>query len=120
MEMFNSASNVNVHGGEFSNVGRDYNHTVYNNTAVYTDPGAPLTKFLELLPGIDCESKHTAIKSVIRTQPSAGLWLLAHEAYTTWKAGQSSNRLLWLNGIPGAGKTVLWYAIWYNHAYSVL
>ncbi|KAM6503941.1 hypothetical protein JOM56_000884 [Amanita muscaria] len=88
----------------FSNVGRDYNHTVYNNTAVYTNPGPPLAKFLKLLPGIDCERKHTAVKSVIRTQPSAGL---RHEAYTTWKAGQSSTRLLWLNGIPGSGKTVL-------------
>ncbi|KAF8334518.1 hypothetical protein F5887DRAFT_650253 [Amanita rubescens] len=37
--------------------------------------------------------------------PDAGQWILQRQEYKMWKQGQL--RLLWLKGIPGAGKTVL-------------
>ncbi|KAJ5189548.1 hypothetical protein N7491_005878 [Penicillium cf. griseofulvum] len=38
--------------------------------------------------------------------PQAGIWLLRHELFRSWKE-RNTNPILWVNGIPGAGKTVL-------------
>jgi hypothetical protein len=38
-------------------------------------------------------------------EPETGTWLIDSEEYRDWKDG--GTRFLWLNGIPGAGKTVL-------------
>lgn len=35
-----------------------------------------------------------------------GRWFTQGESYAKWK--QAPNSFLWLYGIPGAGKTVLW------------
>ena len=87
-----------------------------------------LVKTNKLLSNLDCEVAHRTINSVVDPRLKAGKWLLHHETYTSWRSGQSSARLLWLNGIrelhgslvlpvlmsllprlAGAGKTVLSY-----------
>ncbi|KAI2470654.1 hypothetical protein F4781DRAFT_421228 [Annulohypoxylon bovei var. microspora] len=37
--------------------------------------------------------------------PKSGSWFLQHPTYSAWKS--KSNSFLWLNGIPGCGKTIL-------------
>lgn len=38
-------------------------------------------------------------------EPSTGEWLLKSEQFRSWTG--EGQQLLWLNGIPGAGKTVI-------------
>ncbi|KAJ7474244.1 hypothetical protein FB451DRAFT_286152 [Mycena latifolia] len=38
-------------------------------------------------------------------QPGTGIWLLSHAQFKTWESG--SGEVLWCQGIPGAGKSVL-------------
>ncbi|ETS83239.1 hypothetical protein PFICI_05115 [Pestalotiopsis fici W106-1] len=38
--------------------------------------------------------------------PNTGAWVFAHEKFTQWKESLNG-ALLWLHGIPGAGKTIL-------------
>ncbi|KAM6501863.1 hypothetical protein JOM56_001840 [Amanita muscaria] len=108
METLKNVDHANVNNNDISSVGRDYHRNIINNNTY--GPGNPESftpKFLDLITPIDCESKHNHIKSSIRTHPTAGKWLLGSETYDTWKSGKSSTRLLWLNGIPGVGKTVI-------------
>ncbi|KAF3009103.1 hypothetical protein E8E14_009642 [Neopestalotiopsis sp. 37M] len=52
---------------------------------------------------------HTKLAAV-RSQvcEGSGDWLLKDDTFTTWMdPGEKSSRLLWLQGIPGAGKTAL-------------
>lgn len=44
-------------------------------------------------------------KSLKKRQQGTGTWFLQSRQFQQWKAGKS--RYLWLNGIPGCGKTVL-------------
>ncbi|KAI0410715.1 ankyrin repeat-containing domain protein [Xylaria grammica] len=44
-------------------------------------------------------------KALKKRHQGSGQWLLRCKVYSTWKATQSS--ILWLNGIPGCGKTIL-------------
>ncbi len=39
-------------------------------------------------------------------QANTGDWFLQREDYQSWRMRENS--FLWLNGIPGCGKTVLW------------
>ncbi|KAJ7613765.1 ankyrin repeat-containing domain protein [Mycena polygramma] len=38
-------------------------------------------------------------------EPGTGLWLLEHDSFWEWKTG--TGKVLWCQGMPGAGKTVL-------------
>ncbi|KAH6952507.1 hypothetical protein BKA56DRAFT_681973 [Ilyonectria sp. MPI-CAGE-AT-0026] len=44
-------------------------------------------------------------KALIERHPGSGSWLLQSAEYSSWKTAQNS--FLWLNGIPGCGKTIL-------------
>ncbi|KAF5011288.1 hypothetical protein FDECE_2588 [Fusarium decemcellulare] len=61
-------------------------------------------KILQWVSDIPYETDHyTARKGRVN---GTGEWLLRHPVYTTWRQSDKST-LLWLNGIPGAGKTKL-------------
>ncbi|CAJ0545119.1 Ff.00g085920.m01.CDS01 [Fusarium sp. VM40] len=61
-------------------------------------------KILQWVSDIPYESDHyTASKGRVS---GTGEWLLRHNAYLAWRESDKST-LLWLNGIPGAGKTKL-------------
>ena len=110
MEMLSNASSMNANNSEFNNIGGDYNRIVINQgnkhnldlrirSNVNLDSESRLSKFQQLLPAVDCASKHREVRSVVRAQPTAGKWLLTHKTYTSWKAGLSPSLLLWLLGI---------------------
>ncbi|KAF5624688.1 ankyrin repeat-containing protein [Fusarium tjaetaba] len=61
-------------------------------------------KIIQWVSDIPYESDHY-IASKGRVD-GTGEWLLSHEVYATWRQSDTST-LLWLNGIPGAGKTKL-------------
>lgn len=44
-------------------------------------------------------------KALVQRQQGSGQWFLKGEAYKAWKIERNS--FLWLNGIPGCGKTIL-------------
>ncbi|ESU18163.1 hypothetical protein FGSG_11438 [Fusarium graminearum PH-1] len=61
-------------------------------------------KILQWVSDIPYESDHyIARKGRVE---GTGEWLMGHEVYQTWQRPDTSN-LMWLNGIPGAGKTKL-------------
>ncbi|KAF9760747.1 hypothetical protein IL306_004140 [Fusarium sp. DS 682] len=61
-------------------------------------------KILQWVSDIKYEDDHRAAsKGRVNV---TGEWLLCHEAYLKWRQSAKST-LLWLNGIPGAGKTKL-------------
>ena len=61
-------------------------------------------KFLNWLSPSDFDSIQQLTLS--KRWPKTGLWLLEHENFTTWFSNPAS-RLLWCNGPPGVGKSVL-------------
>ncbi|KAK3331701.1 hypothetical protein B0T19DRAFT_366827 [Cercophora scortea] len=46
-------------------------------------------------------------KSCSLRQQDTGFWMLTSQKWQDWLAGAGQSRLLWIHGIPGAGKTVL-------------
>lgn len=42
-----------------------------------------------------------------RVYPDTGAWLLRDKTFSQWLKASASNRIFWLKGIPGAGKTYL-------------
>ncbi|KAK6433206.1 hypothetical protein LTR95_010613 [Oleoguttula sp. CCFEE 5521] len=60
-------------------------------------------KVVDWLAPPDPWSKHADARA--RHEDGTGQWLLASDEYLEWKALQ--NRILWLHGKPGCGKTVL-------------
>ncbi|KAF5713143.1 ankyrin repeat-containing protein [Fusarium globosum] len=61
-------------------------------------------KILQWVSDIPHESDHYVARK--ERVDGTGDWLISHEVYTTWRESKQS-ALLWLNGIPGAGKTKL-------------
>ncbi|KAI0155131.1 hypothetical protein GGR57DRAFT_464218 [Xylariaceae sp. FL1272] len=62
---------------------------------------------MQWLGSYDCRiqhEKHQKIRSVCK---SPGVWLVNDPQLRTWLAPESEAPLLWLNGVPGAGKSVL-------------
>ncbi|KAI9162873.1 Vegetative incompatibility protein [Paramyrothecium foliicola] len=62
------------------------------------------SKIFQWISDIPYESDHYAARK--GRVDGTGEWLLRHHVYLTWRESRSS-RVLWLNGIPGAGKTKL-------------
>jgi NACHT domain len=60
-------------------------------------------KILQWLVSTDPSPIHN--KSCELHETHTGKWLTRYQEYQDWKSG--STRLLWIHGIPGAGKTVL-------------
>ncbi|KAG8830164.1 hypothetical protein FRC17_005292 [Serendipita sp. 399] len=58
---------------------------------------------LQWLKAADPRTDHNAARKV--HEPGTGDWLLDSEQFKTWMG--EDEKILWLNGIPGAGKTVL-------------
>ncbi|KAG8820239.1 hypothetical protein FRC17_010213 [Serendipita sp. 399] len=58
---------------------------------------------LQWLKGADPKTNHNAARK--KHEPGTGEWLLDSEQFKTWMG--EDGKILWLNGIPGAGKTVL-------------
>lgn len=63
------------------------------------------SKFLQWLPGLDFDKKHTDVVS--RRLENLGRWLLDGDAYCSWSLDPSSNSTLFCHGGPGVGKTFL-------------
>ncbi|KIW21374.1 hypothetical protein PV08_01954 [Exophiala spinifera] len=42
-----------------------------------------------------------------KRQPGTCDWVFRHPKFVTWKTEAHAERVLWMNGIPGAGKTIL-------------
>ncbi|KAF0640975.1 hypothetical protein FPSE5266_03283 [Fusarium pseudograminearum] len=61
-------------------------------------------KILQWVSDIPYESDHYIARK--GRVDGTGEWLMGHEVYETWQRPDTSN-LMWLNGIPGAGKTKL-------------
>ncbi|CAI7613090.1 unnamed protein product [Penicillium pancosmium] len=59
------------------------------------------------LGNVNVETDHESIARVRCDNPEAGSWLLRHPLFQPWQDATSDTLLLWLNGIPGAGKSVL-------------
>ena len=59
---------------------------------------------LEWLSPLDFSQKH--LDTISSRSPGTGNWLIEHEVYRSW-AKSMNNQSIWLQGIPGAGKTVL-------------
>lgn len=55
------------------------------------------------LRGADPSTNHNSARK--KHEPGTGEWLLNLKAFEEWREGDGS--LLWLHGIPGAGKTIL-------------
>lgn len=47
---------------------------------------------------------HNAARA--RHEPETGGWLIDSKEYLSWKKASAS--FLWLHGIPGSGKSILW------------
>ncbi|KGO58231.1 hypothetical protein PEX2_067410 [Penicillium expansum] len=58
------------------------------------------------LNGADVVTDQDTLTRARSGNPQAGTWLLRHELFRSWKE-RNKNPILWVNGIPGAGKTVL-------------
>jgi hypothetical protein len=71
------------------------------NNSLYLD--AERQAILKWLVSTDPSPIHNRASEL--HEPHTGTWLVNAEAYKAWKTG--SARLMWLHGIPGAGKTVL-------------
>lgn len=59
------------------------------------------------LQSTDCSTNHNTAWE--QHEPKTGSWLLDSREFVSWM--ERSNRLLWLFGIPGCGKTVLGSAV---------
>ncbi|KAF8490583.1 hypothetical protein JB92DRAFT_1305039 [Gautieria morchelliformis] len=62
-------------------------------------------KIYEWLAAPDHESKDRNARSMRREE--TGSWFLEEERFREWR--EAPHSFLWLHGIPGAGKTILWY-----------
>jgi ankyrin repeat domain-containing protein 50 len=60
-------------------------------------------KIAEWLRGADPSTNHNSARK--KHEPGTGEWLLNLQAFETWRDCEGG--ILWLSGIPGAGKTVL-------------
>ncbi|CAI7574998.1 unnamed protein product [Penicillium glandicola] len=58
------------------------------------------------LNGADVVTDQDTLARARSGNPQAGAWLLRHDHFYSWKE-RNTNHILWVNGIPGAGKTVL-------------
>jgi hypothetical protein len=56
------------------------------------------------LGNVDVETDHESIARVRNHSPEAGSWLLRHPLFQPWQDATSDTLLLWINGIPGAGR----------------
>ncbi|KAI0971965.1 hypothetical protein F4678DRAFT_430685 [Xylaria arbuscula] len=60
------------------------------------------------LSSYNCEAKQTEYRKTRSVCKSPGAWLLNDSLFRNWSAPEvCSNPMLWLSGIPGAGKTIL-------------
>ena len=84
---------------------------ILNITPLYsimlTFPGDSILKLLEILGPLEPLKRHQDVK-LPRTR-NAGTWLFRLEAFIEWRGSDTSGRAFCCYGIPGAGKTVIWY-----------
>ncbi|KAI9663834.1 MAG: hypothetical protein M1821_007324 [Bathelium mastoideum] len=67
---------------------------------------------LQWISGAQSESDHEAQCAIRESCPGSGNWILKNPKIETWKVSQAPpSSIAWLNGKPGAGKTVLASAI---------
>ncbi|KAG2362413.1 hypothetical protein BDR07DRAFT_1028943 [Suillus spraguei] len=63
--------------------------------------------FLDWMNPVSCVEKHDA--SCRQRNPETGRWIFHIDQYVAWK--KSDRAFLWLNGLPGSGKTILASAV---------
>lgn len=56
------------------------------------------------LGNINVNTDQETISRARQENPEAGCWLLQHDLFRKWLNENEGSNLLWLNGIPGAGK----------------
>ena len=60
---------------------------------------------LEWISGADTNLDHESACTARREYPGSGRWILKHSKLQNWKEADAPvSSILWLNGIPGAGK----------------
>ncbi|KAJ6007433.1 ankyrin repeat-containing protein [Penicillium herquei] len=59
------------------------------------------------LNSADVQVDHESVSDVRSTNQAAGQWLLQNDVFRSWQSADTKDPLLWLSGIPGAGKSVL-------------
>jgi hypothetical protein len=60
---------------------------------------------LEWISGADTHLDHESACAARSEYPGSGRWILKHSKQQNWKeADEPVSSILWLNGIPGAGK----------------
>ena len=62
---------------------------------------------LEWISGADTNLDHESACAARSEYPGSGRWILKHSKLQNWKeANEPVSSILWLNGIPGAGKLI--------------
>ena len=67
---------------------------------------------LTILTPLEPLKRHQDVKS-LRTE-NTGIWLLSLESFCEWRDSNAigdNSRVFYCYGIPGAGKTVIWYGV---------
>ncbi|KAI9858937.1 MAG: hypothetical protein M1813_007239 [Trichoglossum hirsutum] len=63
---------------------------------------------MEWISGANTKLDHESFRDIRHEYPGSGDWILKHEKIQNWKEADTPvSSILWLNGIPGAGKTIL-------------
>ena len=67
-----------------------------------------LTEIQQWLASSDSLQRHERARRIREEVPGSGSWLLTHPTYTSWRLDDAPQKpVLWVNGIVGAGKTIL-------------
>jgi len=64
-----------------------------------------LCKLLASIPTLEFQDRHRNLQ--LTRMKGGSRWILEAPAFVVWRNGRSSDRTLWCNGAPGAGKTYL-------------
>jgi DNA replication protein DnaC len=68
---------------------------------------ATKNKIIKWLAPVDPRTNQEAARK--KHEEQTGRWFTEGEQFSKWL--EQPNSLLWLHGIPGSGKTILWYCI---------
>ncbi|KAF8343296.1 ankyrin repeat-containing domain protein [Amanita rubescens] len=98
---FQDAHHLSMHNPHFF----DVHHG--NVNIQMTKPSSDIEKYRKWLMPCDPSANHK--NAVAKHHPGTGLWLLEHDVYKDWK--EKENSFLWIHGISGAGKTIIFSTV---------
>ena len=79
-----------------------------------TSADTKMFELLKMLTPLEQLKRHQEVR-LLRSE-NTGTWLLSLESFCEWRDGdtmEENNNVFCCYGIPGAGKTVLWYGLQY-------